>query len=249
MRIAASSRCLLTAFLVLALGCAGGWEVPSPSGATAVLKISGTVTKQGAPVDEALATLYPCAYHPPLPYSGITADSNLIPLRDSVRNGEYSFNLIDTGFYNLIVQDPAGSSVFLESLLVCTNSKTIQACSLAAPGRVIGTYSDSQGVAPCSSLVYLPGTGFFAYTNLNGAFAFDSLPAGTYDAKLDTSHNSRLEFGIYPNISVEYLTAGGDSVLLPPVTAQDAIAPPTFRLSSGGFAVQPSDTSYVIIKQ
>jgi len=183
MKSTISGKPLLTVFLVLALGCAGGWEVPSPSGiASGRLTITGTACKQGQPVMEGIAILVPCGYH----VSRFDSNGPLpLPITGTVTAGEYFFMDVDTGYHNLIIQESQGWAVFAESLHVRPDSKSIKTCSLRAPGAVRGVLYDSLGRVPESTFVYLRGTPYSTLTDSIGVFRFEHLPVGNFIVGLE----------------------------------------------------------------
>ncbi len=227
---------ILIVLVILALGCAGGWEVPSPVKTGPSLKISGSAYKQGQPVADGIAMLVPSGYHV---LKADTGGSGLHrPVLAAVAEGEYSFADIDTGYHNLIIREPNGWAVFAESLYVSQESRSIQACSLYAPGAVRGMLSDSLGPVPESTFVYIRGTPYSTFTDSVGWFRFERLPTGIYRVgiEIDTSRARR------------EMAMSADSGLAPIMGSSSENPRGLFLSTKNEFYIAQGETLYEVIE-
>ena len=188
--------------------CAGGTGVGTPGIVDALASSPATVTGEvytplGKPLASGTATLIPANYRYS-PYKEAYADYNPGVLTAPIRNGAYTFSPLDTGAYNLEADDLQGSKVLVTGMHFPVLATRLPACTLQATAKLAGTVADS-GLAPAeSSLVYIPGTTYFAYTDSTGAFAFDALPPGRYQVGMSAVANRMVsDTGLAPAGAVD----------------------------------------------
>jgi hypothetical protein len=223
----AAHRSLLTAgSIALSLclsACIGGTGVGTPiemSAAQTGQVLGKVYDSRNKPVPGGTVSLVPAAYHAPSPFD-TAAGTRRSVLTSGIANGAYSFNGVDTGWYNLEADNLLGQKFRAESLHVSGDTDSLPACSLRATGSVRGALAYSQPL-PDTVFVYIPGTTYYTYTDSLGNFWFPNLPAGAFAFSVDLPLQPALAVnGMMSLDSMKSYSAGLDAPP-PPVTVNSA---------------------------
>lgn len=246
-------------------GCSGGWDWPSAgssSPAAADNMGSSPVLVYGSdeqPLDTGTVRLIPVSYHSPSPYSSENPDSSNV-YTSFVRDGFYSFDIVDSGVYNLEAENPGGYKVRVESLQISSAGTEFPACTLKEAGSVNGLIADSAGPVPENAFVYIPGSLYSTFADSGGIFSFYNLPDGDYRIKVDyiPELDTRSDIIIDDTAKVTEPVPQADTVIAPNLIVYN------FTMSVGAgydslaaeadssarddkFTIQPGDTTDVYI--
>jgi hypothetical protein len=167
---------LMCAFLLSGLSCSlsslGGSGSEAPN---SLMVIAEPGHVYGVSEPEVSVELYAPDY---VPYN----DSGFHAATFSDENGRFDFGRVDTGVYNVTVNDAsAGRGAFLAGIDAggAQGSDTSWS-SIDSAGSISGIVQDTSGAVYPSLPLYIPGSPFFAVTDADGYFVLSDVPPGDF---------------------------------------------------------------------
>lgn len=211
--------CLLLAltFLVACGGGGGGGADVNPTAATPqnVGVVRGQITGDG---DLSNIPVYLVSVDATIPPANIRADltsetNGQLNVAFTNAAGEFVFNNIPYGMYNLMAKKDRNTGVIQRNISV---SASIQSSidlilKLTATGEIKGQISVPSGFPQTGVIAFVAGTSYSAFTDATGNFTISSVPVGTYTVMFFASG---LNQGKVEGVSV----SGGQTATIPLVS-------------------------------
>jgi hypothetical protein len=219
------------ALLVLsctAFGCGGAQTSANPNSGTGAIAGTLTITDVSSSTAKALAAVANSS-----PLAGVTVvvenNANLSATTDSA--GNFMIKDVPAGTYTIVADttDSTGAHLAVrrtDVAVIAGNSSQVGALPLSLTATLNGVVGLQNKTDMSGIKIEIPGTMYITYTDYNGAFELDYVPAGTYTFR---AHKIGYNDHLYYNVQV---FSGGTTTL----TAQ------TLTKIPGSFSVTGTET-------
>lgn len=176
------------AFLFAGCGGGGGGENPLSgiiSGSTIVGKLEGTSNSLGLPVflmtDDTDIAASVFTERASIRNNSLSCLAGPIQTTVSDPYGNFEFNDVAPGKYNVLAQSGDTHSAIAQSVVVGVGAAVVEVnVKLEPTGQISGTITVPDGYQMDLVTVFIKGTGYAAHPDDSGAFTIRGVPAGTF---------------------------------------------------------------------